>query len=527
MENQEPFLDYTARQIRERSFENGNRFRQIRISNRIQRLAHIENNRARQIHEQLTDNRISNERSLENEPFPDRRVRQIRNTENRVQRERNLEDRKLLVSNRIQREHNFANVGRLAKARQSREQPLADRRINNIQHQRERTYNIERESRIQEEFRERNVENRSSFRNDRHFRQMPERENILVQDVITLETTRAPLLSNQRYVTDNRHNSEQPFVSRYQNEKERLSSLRYTRRIRQYRQHSLENRDQFLDRRVFRDAEQSIINRERSAKNVIRFARDLHDNKIRNTRSVENRERRSIQIRDVRQREQNMYDRERRLNTRERSQVLRERSIDLQENKIRNIGQFGDRGSRLYDARATDNSNQRITTERYSRTSPESRRISTFSARNERSSTENRTVKAVKIRSSERDISRKDLSRATLSRSDSARQIRDARINLKESAIRKMPSNSQTRDEVKTLRSTRADRNLEERRMVPIVEYTPFNRRSFERVDQIRNMSIREKSLKFEAFANVIQVILGVYLIGQIFARSSKKTLIG
>ncbi|XP_057666430.1 pre-mRNA-splicing factor 38B-like [Diorhabda carinulata] len=114
--------------------------------------------------------------------------------------------------------------------------------------------------------------------------------------------------------------------------------------------------------------------------------------------------------------------------------------------------------------------------------------------------------------------SRNDVYRAASSRRDSARQVSNARINSRNtendssSSRRFVPVRSNQRATRQSIDQSRSVQSVD-RRSVPVVEYLP-------------NENLVRK-LKFDVLANVIQVILGVYLIGQIFAHSSKKKLFG
>ncbi|XP_056644989.1 uncharacterized protein LOC130450545 [Diorhabda sublineata] len=114
--------------------------------------------------------------------------------------------------------------------------------------------------------------------------------------------------------------------------------------------------------------------------------------------------------------------------------------------------------------------------------------------------------------------SRNDVYRAASSRRDSARQVSNARINSRNtendsgSSRQFVPVGSNQRATRQSIDQSRSVQSTD-RRSVPVVEYLP-------------NENLVRK-LKFDVLANVIQVILGVYLIGQIFAHSSKKKLFG
>lgn len=133
------------------------------------------------------------------------------------------------------------------------------------------------------------------------------------------------------------------------------------------------------------------------------------------------------------------------------------------------------------------------------------------------------------------DLSRNNIYGAVLSRRDSTRQMLNAQINS-------VPARNTEHDSSSTI-STSNQRNVDSRlptatdsrrslktidqRDVPVVEYVPNSGRSFERVSDVQQSKTLFQNLKFDALANVIQVILGVYLIGQIFAHSSKKKYFG
>ncbi|XP_072400875.1 uncharacterized protein [Diabrotica undecimpunctata] len=133
--------------------------------------------------------------------------------------------------------------------------------------------------------------------------------------------------------------------------------------------------------------------------------------------------------------------------------------------------------------------------------------------------------------------------RASLARSDSARQATEARpnsgvseqetstcISVQRNIKRQIPiqrnireNDARVKDLTKQTRDALAvplSHNSIERRSVPVVKLVPNSRRYAE---EHTNVQYSKHNFRFDALANVIQVILGVYLIGQILAHSSKK----
>ncbi|CAG9827159.1 unnamed protein product [Diabrotica balteata] len=133
--------------------------------------------------------------------------------------------------------------------------------------------------------------------------------------------------------------------------------------------------------------------------------------------------------------------------------------------------------------------------------------------------------------------------RASLARSDSARQATEARpnsgiseqetstcISVQRNIKKQIPIQRNIRENdarVKNLTKQTRDalavslsHNSIEIRSVPVVKFLPNSRRyAEEHID----VQYHKHNFRFDVLVNVIQVILGVYLIGQILAHSSKK----